>query len=110
MEHRQLGRSGLMVPVLTLGTGTFGGSTAFFKAWGATDVAEASRLVDICLDNGLTMFDSADVYSAGQAEEILGAAIKGRRDQLTRLDTVSRPPLPYPYWHQDGFVRNPSPV
>jgi aryl-alcohol dehydrogenase-like predicted oxidoreductase len=82
MEHRQLGRSGLMVPVLTLGTGTFGGATDFFKAWGATDVAEASRLIDICLDNGLTMFDSADVYSAGQAEEILGAAIKGRRDRV----------------------------
>ncbi len=82
MEHRRLGRSGLMVPALTFGTGTFGGKGDFFKAWGTTDTAEATRLVDICLDAGLTMFDSADVYSAGAAEEILGAAIKGRRDQV----------------------------
>ena len=82
MENRQLGRSGLMVPVLTLGTGTFGGGNDFFKAWGATDVAEASALVDICLEAGLTMFDTADVYSAGMAEEILAAAIKGRRDKV----------------------------
>jgi aryl-alcohol dehydrogenase-like predicted oxidoreductase len=82
MEHRRLGRSGFTVPVLSLGTGTFGGSNEFFKAWGSTDVAEASRLVDICLDAGLTMFDSADIYSAGAAEEILGAAIKGRRDKV----------------------------
>ncbi len=82
MEHRRLGRSGLMVPALTLGTGTFGGKGDFFKAWGATDVAEATRLLAICLDAGLTMFDSADVYSAGAAEEILGAAIKGRRDSV----------------------------
>jgi aryl-alcohol dehydrogenase-like predicted oxidoreductase len=82
MEYRQLGRSGLMVPALTLGTGTFGGGNEFFKAWGATDVKEASQLVDICLDAGLSMFDSADVYSGGMAEEILGAAIKGRREKV----------------------------
>lgn len=82
MEHRRLGQSGLMVPVLTLGTGTFGGKGDFFKVWGATDAAEATRLVDICLEAGLTMFDSADTYSSGAAEEILGAAIKGRRDQV----------------------------
>jgi aryl-alcohol dehydrogenase-like predicted oxidoreductase len=82
MEYRQLGASGFKVPVLTLGTGTFGGKGEMFKAWGATDVAEASRLVDICLEAGLTMFDSADVYSGGAAEEILGGAIKGRRDQV----------------------------
>jgi aryl-alcohol dehydrogenase-like predicted oxidoreductase len=82
MEYRRLGRSGFTVPALSLGTGTFGGSNEFFKAWGSTDVAEASRLVDICLDAGLTMFDSADIYSAGAAEEILGAAIKGRRDKV----------------------------
>ena len=82
MENRQLGRSGLMVPVLTLGTGTFGGGNDFFRAWGHTDVAEASALVDICLEAGLTMFDTADVYSAGMAEEILGAAIKGWRDKV----------------------------
>lgn len=82
MDYRQLGGSGLKVPVLSLGTGTFGGGTEFFKAWGETDVAEATRLVDICLEAGLTMFDSADVYSNGAAEEILGRAIEGRRDQL----------------------------
>ena len=82
MEYRQLGRSGFKVPVLSLGTGTFGGGGEFFKAWGQTDVAEATRLVDICLEAGLNMFDSADVYSQGMAEEILGQAIKGRRDQV----------------------------
>ena len=82
MEYRFLGGSGFRVPVLTLGTGTFGGKGELFQAWGASDVAEASRLVDICLDAGLTMFDSADVYSDGQAEEILGQAIKGRRDKV----------------------------
>src|ERR1700722_4301977 len=82
MEYRQLGGSGLKVPALTLGTGTFGGGTAFFKAWGATNAEEATKLVDICLDAGLTMFDSADIYSDGLAEEVLGQAIKGRRDQV----------------------------
>ena len=81
MEHRRLGQSGLMVPALTLGTGTFGGGESF-KSWGNTDAAGARHLVDICLEAGLTMFDSADVYSAGAAEEILGAAIKGRRDKV----------------------------
>jgi aryl-alcohol dehydrogenase-like predicted oxidoreductase len=82
MEFRQLGDSGFMVPVLSFGTGTFGGGNEFFKAWGASDVAEATRLVDICLEAGLTLFDSADVYSGGMAEEILGQAIKGRRDRV----------------------------
>lgn len=82
MEHRLLGGSGLKVPVLSFGTGTFGGNTEFFKAWGASDVSEATRLVDICLEAGLNMFDSADVYSSGAAEEILGQAIKGRRDAV----------------------------
>jgi aryl-alcohol dehydrogenase-like predicted oxidoreductase len=82
MEYRQLGGSGFMVPALSLGTGTFGGGNEFFKSWGSTDVAAATRLVDVCLDAGLTMFDSADVYSAGLAEEILGQAIKGRRNRL----------------------------
>lgn len=82
MEFRQLGGSGLRVPVLSFGTGTFGGGNELFKAWGATDVAEATRLVDICLESGLNLFDSADIYSSGMAEEILGAAIKGRRDQV----------------------------
>jgi aryl-alcohol dehydrogenase-like predicted oxidoreductase len=82
MEYRQLGGSGFKVPALSLGTGTFGGGGEMFKAWGSTDVAEASRLVDICLDAGLTMFDSADIYSRGMAEEILGRAIEGRRDRV----------------------------
>jgi aryl-alcohol dehydrogenase-like predicted oxidoreductase len=81
MEYRQLGRSGLRVPVLTFGTGTFGGAGAFFKEWGDTDAKGAARLVDICLENGLTMFDSADGYSSGAAEEILGKALAGRRHE-----------------------------
>lgn len=82
MEFRQLGGSGFKVPVLSLGTGTFGGKGALFSSWGQTDVKEATRLVDISLEAGLNMFDSADVYSGGAAEEILGAAIRGRRDQV----------------------------
>ena len=82
MEFRTLGRSGFKVPVLSLGTGTFGGKGEFFKAWGATDVAGATRLVDVSLEAGMNMFDSADAYSGGAAEEILGQAIKGRRDQV----------------------------
>jgi len=82
MEYRQLGGSGFKVPVLTLGTGTFGGKGDLFSAWGNTGVPEATRLVDISLEAGLTMFDSADVYSAGLAEEILGKAIAGRRDKV----------------------------
>src|SRR5262245_44639905 len=82
MESRRLGGSGFSVPVLSLGTGTFGGGNEFFKAWGESDVAEASRLIDVCLEAGLTMFDSADIYSGGMAEEILGQAIKGRRDRV----------------------------
>lgn len=82
MEYRYLGRSGFRVPVLSFGTGTFGGEGEFFKAWGATDVAEARRLVDICLEAGATMFDSADIYSKGAAESILGEALQGRaRDE-----------------------------
>jgi len=82
MEYRQLGGSGLKVPVLSFGTGTFGGTTEFFQSWGQSDVKEATHLVDICLEAGLTMFDSADIYSQGVAEEILGQAIKGRRDKV----------------------------
>jgi aryl-alcohol dehydrogenase-like predicted oxidoreductase len=82
MEFRQLGRSGLKVPVLCFGTGTFGGVGDFFKTWGATDVAAATRMVDRCLDAGLNFFDTADIYSRGASEEILGAAIKGRRERV----------------------------
>ena len=82
MEVRQLGGSGFMVPVLSFGTGTFGGGNQFFDAWGASQTEEATRLVDLCLDAGLNMFDSADIYSDGRAEEVLAAAIKGRRDAV----------------------------
>jgi aryl-alcohol dehydrogenase-like predicted oxidoreductase len=82
MEYRRLGASGFMVPALTFGTGTFGGGGEFFKAWGTTGVEEATRLVDICLEAGLNMFDTADVYSGGLAEEILGKAIRGRRGEV----------------------------
>jgi aryl-alcohol dehydrogenase-like predicted oxidoreductase len=82
MEFRQLGGSGFKVPVLSLGTGTFGGTNEFFKGFGTSDVKEATRLVDISLDAGMNMFDSADIYSSGAAEEILGQAIKGRRDRV----------------------------
>jgi aryl-alcohol dehydrogenase-like predicted oxidoreductase len=83
MEYRQLGGSGFKVPVLTFGTGTFGGGKSeFFRAWGGSNIAQATRLVDICLDAGVSMFDSADVYSDGLAEETLGHAIKGRRDRV----------------------------
>jgi len=82
MEYRQLGGSGLKVSALSFGTSTFGGVGEFFKAWGSTQVEEARRMVDLCLDAGVNLFDTADVYSAGRAEEILGEAISGKRDQL----------------------------
>src|SRR5262245_22765797 len=82
MEFRRLGASGLRVPALSFGTATFGGQGDFFKAWGSTDAKEATRLIDACLDHGVSMFDTADVYSAGHSEEVLGAAIKGKRERL----------------------------
>ena len=81
MDYRQFGRSGLKVPVLSFGTGTFGGTNEFFQRWGQTDVAEASRMVDLCLDSGVNFFDTADIYSQGASEEILGQALKGKRDR-----------------------------
>lgn len=82
MEYRQLGKSGLKVPVLSLGTGTFAGNGEFFQRWGDTDAKAAARLVDLCLDAGVNFFDTADIYSNGGSEEVLGAAIKGRRDKV----------------------------
>ena len=82
MEYTQLGGSGLKVSVLSFGTGTFGGGNEFFRAWGETDVEEARRLVDICLDAGINLFDTADVYSNGLSEEILGKAVAGKRHDL----------------------------
>src|ERR1700760_2211327 len=81
MEYRRLGKSGLSVPALSFGTGTFGGRGRL-AAWGKTDATEARRLIDICLDAGVSMFDSADVYSLGESERVLGQAIKGRRDKM----------------------------
>ena len=82
MEYRQLGSSGLRVPALSFGAGTFGGKGPLFSAWGTSDAAEARRLVDVCLDAGVTLFDTADVYSDGASEQVLGEAIKGRRDAV----------------------------
>lgn len=104
MEYRQLGASGLKVPALSLGTGTFGGGNEFFRSWGASDVAHATRLVDICLEAGLNMFDSADRYSGGLAEEVLGGAIKGRRAQVLISTKGTFPTGPGP--NQAGSSRH----
>jgi len=82
MEHRQLGASGLFVPVLSFGTATFGGGNEFFKAWGSTQVEEATRMVNLCMDAGVNFFDTADIYSDGLAEKILGKALTGLRDKV----------------------------
>jgi len=87
MEFRQLGKSGLQVPVLCYGTGTFGGTNEFFKAWGSTDVDEARQLIDQCMEAGVNFFDTADVYSEGRSEEILGAAIKHLPRESVLLST-----------------------
>ena len=81
MEYRLLGNSGLKVPLLSFGVATFGGKGEFFKAFGETDVKEAARLIDVCLDAGVNMFDTADVYSKGLSEEVLGEALRGRREK-----------------------------
>lgn len=82
MEYRRLGASGLNVPLLSFGAATFGGANEFFRAWGSTDVTAARRMIDICLDAGVTMFDTADIYSDGVSEQVLGEALKGRRDKV----------------------------
>ena len=97
MEYRRLGASGLKVSTLSFGTGTFAGQGPLFGAWGNTDVAEARRLVDICLDAGVTMFDTADVYSNGASEEVLGQALRGRRDQVIVSTKTSLPMGDGPY-------------
>jgi aryl-alcohol dehydrogenase-like predicted oxidoreductase len=91
MEYRRLGASGLKVPVLSFGAGTFGGQGPLFSEWGDTDAKEARRLVDIALEAGVTMFDTADVYSNGASEEALGAAIAGRRDKVILSTKTSLP-------------------
>jgi aryl-alcohol dehydrogenase-like predicted oxidoreductase len=82
MDYNRLGHSGLRVPALSFGTATFGGGNEFFKAWGSTDSGGASRLIDICLEHGVNLFDTADVYSQGLSEKILGEAIKGKRNRV----------------------------
>lgn len=91
MEYRSLGASGLKVPALGFGAGTFGGKGPLFGNWGTSDAKEARRLVDLCLEAGVTLFDSADVYSDGASEEVLGEAIKGRRDRLLLSTKTSLP-------------------
>ncbi|WP_048644822.1 aldo/keto reductase [Nitratireductor soli] len=97
MEYRRLGASGLKVPALSFGTGTFGGSGPLFGAWGTTDAQEARRLLDICLDAGINLFDTADVYSGGASEQVLGAAIKGRRDDVLISTKTTLPTGDGPY-------------
>jgi len=92
MEYRRVGISGLVVSELSFGAATFGGSGDFFGAWGNTDVDAARRIIDICLDAGVTLFDTADVYSDGASEEVLGAALVGRRDQVL-ISTKAALPL-----------------
>src|SRR5258707_9284710 len=92
MEYRQLGRSGMKVPALSLGTATFGGVGAFFERWGTTQENEAQRIVDLSLDHGISLFDTADVYSRGLSEQILGKALKGNRDR-TLIATKSTFPM-----------------
>ena len=96
MEFRPLGGSGLKVPVLGFGTATFGGGSDFYRAWGSTDVAEAKRLVDVCLDAGVSFLDTANSYSTGLAEEILGAAIVGRRQEVILATKATFPMGPGP--------------
>src|ERR1700759_4518577 len=85
MEYRQLGASGLHVPVLSFGTATFGGGNEFFKAWGDTQLDEAKKLVRLCMDAGVNFFDTANVYSRGQSEEMLGKALAGFRNKTIVL-------------------------
>ena len=81
MEYRQLGSSGLKLSSLTLGTMTFGGAGKFANV-GTTDIQGARRQLDMCRDAGVTLIDTADVYSDGRSEEILGEALEGRRDDF----------------------------
>ncbi len=91
MEYRNLGASGLKVPALSFGAGTFGGRGPLFSAWGDTDAREARRLIEICLEAGLNLFDTADVYSSGASEEVLGAALEGLRDQALISTKIGLP-------------------
>ena len=91
MEYRRLGASGLRVPALSFGTATFGGSNDFFKAWGSTDAAGASRLIDVCLDHGVSLFDTADVYSAGHGRGNPGGGDQGQAGPSADFDKSDVP-------------------
>src|ERR1700716_3667445 len=83
MEYRQLGRSGLKVPELCFGAGTFGAANEFFKAWSETTQEEANRIIGICMEAGMNLFDTADIYSDGESEKALGKALaKHHREDL----------------------------
>ncbi|WP_327665825.1 aldo/keto reductase [Streptomyces sp. NBC_00498] len=97
MEYRQLGTSGLKVPALSFGAGTFGGRGPLFSAWGTAGIDEARRMVDLSLEHGVTLFDTADVYSDGASEEVLGAALKGRRDRALISTKAALPTGEGPY-------------
>ena len=109
MEYRLLGGSGLKVSALSFGTGTFGGSNEFFKAWGQTDVEEARRLIELCLDAGVNLFDTANGYSDGRSEEVLGKALEGKRDRALISTKSGFPTGPGPNdegssrYHLHGF-------
>ncbi|MFI1919034.1 aldo/keto reductase [Nocardia sp. NPDC020380] len=105
MEYRRLGASGLMVPALSFGAGTFGGRGELFSAWGDTDAQQARRMVDIALEAGITLFDTADVYSDGASEEVLGEAIRGRRDRLLISTKSALPTGPGPGEFGSGRAR-----
>jgi aryl-alcohol dehydrogenase-like predicted oxidoreductase len=105
MEYRRLGASGLHVPALSFGAGTFGGRGELFGAWGDTDAEQARRLVDISLDAGVNMFDTADVYSDGASEEVLGAAVQGRRDRVLLSTKAALPTGPGPADAGSGRAR-----
>ncbi|WP_063051699.1 aldo/keto reductase [Nocardia arthritidis] len=105
MEYRRLGASGLHVPALSFGAGTFGGRGELFGAWGDTDAEQARRLVDISLDAGVNMFDTADVYSDGASEEVLGAAVQGRRDRVLLSTKATLPTGPGPADAGSGRAR-----
>jgi aryl-alcohol dehydrogenase-like predicted oxidoreductase len=94
MDYRRVGNSGLVVSELSLGTATFAGVGDFFGAWGDTDVRQARTLIDLCLEAGINLFDTADVYSDGASEEVLGEALRGRRDDVLISTKASLPTGP----------------
>ncbi|MFG1922381.1 aldo/keto reductase [Cryptosporangium sp. NPDC048952] len=90
MEYRQLGNSGLRVSTLTMGTMTFGGSGGFSRI-GTTDVEAATRQFDLCREHGVNLIDTANMYSVGVSEEIVGEAVKGQRDEWLLATKVRFP-------------------